>query len=100
MQTDYKYNIGNLTYVDIQDYLKKKDIIMVPIASLEQHSYHCPLFTDMITAREVTYRAASAGRGAVYTGIMDRLQPTSYGPPRIGTGHHHRAGRDFQKSLL
>jgi len=43
MQTDYKYNMGNLTYPDIQDYLKKKDIVMVPIASLEQHSYHCPL---------------------------------------------------------
>ena len=44
MQTDYQYNMGNLAYTDIQEYLKKKDIVMVPIASLEQHSYHCPLF--------------------------------------------------------
>ena len=52
MQTDYKYNIGNLAYVDIQEYLKKKDIIMVPIASLEQHSYHCPLFQTRPGYRE------------------------------------------------
>ena len=26
MQTDYDYNMGNLTYIDIQEYLKKKDI--------------------------------------------------------------------------
>ena len=64
MQTDYKYNMGNLSYPDIQDYLKKKDIVMVPIASLEQHSYHCPLFTDMITAREVVYRAAQQAERA------------------------------------
>ena len=86
MQTDYQYNIGNLTYVDIQDYLKKKDIIMVPIASLEQHSYHCPLFTDMITAREVTYRAALQAEVLYTPESWIGYSPHHMGPPGLGLG--------------
>ncbi len=86
MQTDYRYNIGNLTYLDIQEYLKKKDIIMVPVASLEQHSYHCPLFTDMITAREVTYRAAQQAEVLYTPESWIGYSPHHMGPPGMGLG--------------
>jgi creatinine amidohydrolase len=86
VQTDYKYNIGNLTYVDIQEYLKKKDIIMVPVASLEQHSYHCPLFTDMITSREVTYRAAQEAEVLYTPESWIGYSPHHMGPPGLGLG--------------
>ena len=32
------WNMGYRTYSDVQDYLKHKDIVMVPVASFEQHS--------------------------------------------------------------
>lgn len=86
MLTDYKYNIGNLAYVDIQEYLKKKDIIMVPLASLEQHSYHCPLFTDMITAREVVYRAAQQAEVLYTPESWIGYSPHHMGPPGLGLG--------------
>jgi creatinine amidohydrolase len=86
VQTDYRYNIGNLTYLDIQEYLKKKDIIMVPVASLEQHSYHCPLFTDMITAREVTYRAAQQAEVLYTPESWIGYSPHHMGPPGMGLG--------------
>ncbi len=86
MQTDYQYNIGNLTYVEIQEYLKKKDIIMVPVASLEQHSYHCPLFTDMITAREVTFRAARDAQVLYTPESWIGYSPHHMGPPGQGLG--------------
>ena len=86
MQTDYKYNMGNLAYPDIQDYLKKKDIVMVPIASLEQHSYHCPLFTDMITAREVVYRAAQQAEVLYTPESWIGYSPHHMGPPGLGLG--------------
>jgi creatinine amidohydrolase len=36
------YNIVDLTFVDIQEYLKTKDLILVPVASTEQHGPHLP----------------------------------------------------------
>ena len=52
------WDLGNLTYVDIREYLKEKDTVLIPMASLEQHGPHLPLYTDTITAVEMTARVA------------------------------------------
>ena len=52
------WDLGNLTYVDIREYLNHKDTILIPMASLEQHGPHLPLYTDTITAIEVASRVA------------------------------------------
>jgi creatinine amidohydrolase len=52
------WDIGNLTYIDIREYLEQKDTILIPMASLEQHGPHLPLYTDTITAVEVASRVA------------------------------------------
>lgn len=52
------YNLGNLAPPDIEAYLDEKDIVMIPIASLEQHGPHLPLLTDTIQAEEIAHRAA------------------------------------------
>ena len=52
------WDIGDLSYVDIREYLQHKDIILVPMASLEQHGQHLPLYTDTITAWEISKRVA------------------------------------------
>ena len=52
------WDLGDLTYVDIREYLQEKDTILVPMASLEQHGPHLPLYTDTITAVEVSKRVA------------------------------------------
>jgi creatinine amidohydrolase len=70
--------LGNLSYVDIQEYLKHSDTILIPKASLEQHGPHLPLYCDTITATEVAQRAGEAA-GILYT-------PTiwlGYSPARI-----------------
>ncbi|MEV8267810.1 creatininase family protein [Microbacterium sp. NPDC076911] len=50
------WNLADLSYVDIEEYLKTKDTILVPMASTEQHGPHLPLYTDTITAVEITNR--------------------------------------------
>ena len=45
--------LENLTYEEVEDYLKKKDIILIPIGSTEQHSSYGILGTDFITAQEI-----------------------------------------------
>ncbi len=52
------WDLGNLSFVDVQEYLKVKDTILVPIASFEQHGPHLPIYTDTITAVEVSKRVA------------------------------------------
>jgi creatinine amidohydrolase len=52
------WDLGNLSYVDVQEYLKTKDTILVPMASFEQHGPHLPIYTDTITAVEVAHRVA------------------------------------------
>lgn len=52
------WDLGDLTFVDIQEYLKVKDVVLVPIASLEQHGPHLPLYTDTLTALEVSRRVS------------------------------------------
>lgn len=58
--------LGDLSYVDVQEYLKHSDTILIPKASLEQHGPHLPLYCDTITATEVASRAGEAA-GILYT---------------------------------
>ncbi len=54
------WNHAYLSYVDIEEYLKVKDTILVPMASTEQHGPHLPLYTDTITAIEISERISEA----------------------------------------
>lgn len=58
--------LGDLSYVDVQEYLKHSDTILIPKASLEQHGPHLPLYCDSITATEVARRAGEEA-GILYT---------------------------------
>lgn len=52
------WDLGDLSFVDIQAYLESKDLVLVPMASLEQHGPHLPLYTDTITAVEISRRVS------------------------------------------
>lgn len=54
------WNLAYLSYVDINAYLAEKDTILVPMASTEQHGPHLPLYTDTITAVEISERISEA----------------------------------------
>ena len=49
--------LGDLSYVDVREYLKYSDTILIPKASLEQHGPHLPLYCDTITSTEVARQA-------------------------------------------
>ena len=52
------WDLGDLTMTDIKIYLGTKDIVLVPVASLEQHGPHLPLYTDTVTAVHMSKRIA------------------------------------------
>lgn len=52
------WDLGNISFTDVQEYLRVKDTILVPMASFEQHGPHLPIYTDTITCIEVARRVA------------------------------------------
>ena len=60
------WNMADLTFVDVKAYLETKDTVLIPMASMEQHGPHLPLYTDTITAIEVSSRVAEH-IGVLYT---------------------------------
>lgn len=52
------WNLAELSYVEVREYLKVKDLILVPIASFEQHGPHLPLWTDTLSAVETSRRVS------------------------------------------
>ncbi len=49
--------LENLRYPEVELYLKKKDIILVPIGSVEQHSPYGLIGTDFIAAEHIARQA-------------------------------------------
>ena len=80
------YNIADLAPPDIQAYLDEKDIVMVPIASMEQHGPHLPLATDTIQADEITRRAAERAEVLYTPCVWFGYSPQHMYDPGGGTG--------------
>ena len=80
------YNLGELSPVDIREYLQEKDVVMIPIASLEQHGPHLPLLTDTIQAEEITRRAAAKAQVLYTPTVWMGYSPQHMYDPGAGTG--------------
>jgi creatinine amidohydrolase len=63
------WDLGDLTFYDVEEYLKTKDVILVPMASLEQHGPHLPIYTDTVTAWEIATRVAEM-IGVMHTPVI------------------------------
>jgi hypothetical protein len=42
------YNLFRCGYLDVREWLKETDIVLIPLGSTEQHGRHCPVCTDSI----------------------------------------------------
>ena len=52
------YNLAELAYPDIQEFLKESDVIMIPFGSCEMHGKHLPNGTDSYQCTAITRRTA------------------------------------------
>jgi creatinine amidohydrolase len=89
------HNLADLTYVDVQDYLKVCDLIIVPIASTEQHGPHLPLKTDSSAALEIAARVAEINN-MLHTPVIW----TGYSPQHLGTPGGGRGTITVKSSTL
>ena len=80
------YNLADLAPPDIRGYLELKTIVMIPIASLEQHGPHLPLSTDTIQAEEVARRAGERAKVLYTPCVWMGYSPQHMYGPGEGTG--------------
>jgi len=73
------WNIAEMGYTQVSEYLKKNDTIMVSMGSTEKHGAHCPLGTDSFTAMGVIEKAAEVSQ-TCYTPLI----PVGYSPHHMG----------------
>ncbi len=52
--------LENLSYPEVEHYLKEKDLILVPVGSVEQHSPYGLIGTDFIAAEHIARQAGEA----------------------------------------
>jgi creatinine amidohydrolase len=80
------WDLGNLSFTDVQAYLEVKDTILVPMASFEQHGPHLPIYTDTITCVEISKRVAEM-IGVLHTPpIWTGYSPQHMFDPGMGRG--------------
>jgi creatinine amidohydrolase len=79
-------NMADLAYPDIQAYLKECDMVLVPMASTEQHGPHLPLCTDTVTAIEVASRVAKINNMLHTPAIWTGYSPQHMAGPGEGRG--------------
>ena len=94
------WNMGYLTYPDVQEYLKQKDIVMVPVGQLR-----AALLSLSPAHRQHSLRGHHQNRGGVCPGplhapALGRVQPPPHGPAQFGSGHHHRAGGRTWRNMM
>ena len=73
------YNLLELSYVDVAEYLKSQDLVVVPVGSCEKHGAHVPLGTDSLITIGVVEGAAKKA-GVLYAPLL----PVGYSPHHMG----------------
>jgi creatinine amidohydrolase/Fe(II)-dependent formamide hydrolase-like protein len=59
------YYLGELTWVDIEEFLTKHNVVIVPVGSCEQHGPHLPIDTDAYDVFWLSMKAAEKARCAL-----------------------------------
>lgn len=79
MAWNKSYNLLDLSYADVAEYLKTEDLVVVPVGSCEKHGAHVPLGTDSFITIGVVERAAKKA-GVLHTPLL----PVAYSPHHMG----------------
>lgn len=92
-------NLLDLSYVEVADYLKKNDTILIPVGSCEKHGAHLPLGTDSFITLRMTEMAAQRA-DVLYTPLIPiGYSPHHMGEAEQGTGTLTFSGETYNRVL-
>jgi creatinine amidohydrolase len=77
-----KNYLPHMTWVEVEDLLKRSDMVIIPIAALEQHALHLPIGTDFLNGVE---RAKLVAQSLMKHGFRRFLLLNSHGGNQIIT---------------
>ena len=70
---------GEQTWPQLREWAAQDKVVVMPIASLEQHGHHLPVLTDSMIGGEISRRAeAELGETALFLPML-----------WLGSSHHH-----------
>jgi creatinine amidohydrolase len=77
--------VGEMSWPEYADRMKKNPVVMLPVGALEQHGPHLPLATDVIVPTEISIRVAREIGGLVLPALNYgyRSMPKSGGGDRF-----------------
>ncbi|HOI17963.1 MAG TPA: creatininase family protein, partial [Geobacteraceae bacterium] len=80
------YNLFRCTYVEVREWLKETDIVIIPLGSTEQHGKHCPVCTDSL-ATEIPCQLAAEMANVPHVQLIPiGYSPQHLHPTGIGSG--------------
>ncbi|MGI6113152.1 MAG: creatininase family protein [Mahellales bacterium] len=85
-ETKKRYNLAQLAWPDIQEFLKESDVVMIPFGSCELHGAHLPLGTDTYQCLAITQRAAELCNVPYTEPLMYGYSPHHIRQPESGMG--------------
>ncbi len=99
-----KYRYGEMTWPEIKDAAAAKRVVVIPVATIEDHGLHLPVDTDVRLCSEVCDRAAAkiCDRAVVVPPINHGFSPHHMdfpGPITIGAETFIKYGVDVCRSL-
>ena len=86
VKTEKIYNLFRCTYIEVREWLKETDVVIIPLGSTEQHGEHCPVCTDSIATEIPCQLAAEIANVPYIQSIPIGYSPQHLHPAGIGSG--------------
>ena len=93
------YNLFRCGYMEVREWLKETDIVIIPLGSTEQHGRHCPVCTDSIATELPCQIAAEMANVPFYELIPFGYSPQHLHPPGIASGTVTLSAATYQNVL-
>ena len=94
-------NFEENSWPELEEYIKKDALILVPVGAIEQHGPHLPVATDMIIARNITASVAEGLKDEIPVLVIpDMWQAYNGNILKKGWPGSLTIGQDIQKKLL
>jgi creatinine amidohydrolase len=94
-----RHNLLELSYVEVAQYLKRSDVVLIPIGSCEKHGAHIPLGTDSLITNRMTEMAAEQANVLYAPMIPVGYSPHHMGEVEQGTGTLTFSGETYNRIL-
>ncbi|NPV69941.1 MAG: creatininase family protein [Firmicutes bacterium] len=97
---ELRHCLFECSYTDVQKWLEKTDIVVLPMGSTEKHGAHLPVGMDSYTIENIVVRACKKAEVPFTRLFPIGYSPHHMGPVGMGSGTMTFAGDTYRKILF